>query len=96
MNRRSEVRGRNMTQQERIQYNSYPTSDFGLLTSGTVCPPTFIQALRFGIPLTGVRLYFQLYRVLSISSLRFIYPCGHPQKHFFQFACFRYPFTQLF
>ena len=50
-----------MIQQERIQYNSYPTSDFGLLTSGTVCPLTLnqaIQSLRFGIPVAGVRLYF--------------------------------------
>ena len=59
-----------MTQQERIQYNSYPTSDFGLLTSGMVCPLTLIQAIqvrRFGIPVAGVRLYFKLYCLLSIA-----------------------------
>ena len=57
-----------MTQQGSIQYND-PTSDFRLLTSGKVCPLTLnqaIQALRFGISVTGVLLYFNLYRLLSI------------------------------
>ena len=61
-----------MTKQESIQYNSYPTSDFGLLTSGTVCPLTLIQALqalRFGIPVAGVRLYFQRYCLLWVYLL---------------------------
>ena len=60
-----------MTQQESIQYTSYPTSDFGLLTSGTVCPLTLIQALRFGIPVAGVRLYFKLYCALSMFTVLF-------------------------
>ena len=59
-----------LTQQGSIQYND-PTSDFRLLTFGTVCPLTLIQAiqaLRFGIPVAGVRLYFQLYCLLSIEK----------------------------
>ncbi|MCG8499831.1 MAG: hypothetical protein MJB12_05415, partial [Firmicutes bacterium] len=65
---RSEGGGRNMTQQESIQYNSYPTSDFGLLTSGTVCPLTLIQTLRFGIPVAAILLYFNLYCAVSIYT----------------------------